>query len=131
MPLLEGVPLVLLGDEKEDEEPPPPPPPAAAAARLVGVDFGDPARAAGVLLPFPRVDTGDPGSEDCPVLSREGDGDGNTDALTLALDPDAADRLNDRGGDESAGLEAAPRFTGVCLGDTGGFLGEAAAPADP
>ena len=128
LPLLDGVPLALLGDEKDRAAPPPAP---AAAARLVGVDFGDPARNGEALVLLARVDTaGEPGGVRA-VLSLDGDGDGSTDALAaFDADGDAADRFPDRGVD-GAGLEAAPRFTGVRRGDAGGFMGDAAdAPRD-
>lgn len=131
LPLLEGVPLALLGDGKEPDPPPPPPPPAAAA-RLVGVDFGDPTtrRGEALVVLLARVDTGDPAGEACAraalCLDGDGDGDGSADALALDADVDAADRLPDRGVD-GAGLEAAPRFTGVRRGDAGGFMGDDAA----
>lgn len=101
---------------------------ADGAARLVGVAFGEPIRTEGVLF-FPRVCMGDPGDEgDCAE-----DG-GRTDAGDLPrVDGDAdATRFAARFppppgvGEERVGLEAALRFTGVFLGDAGGFLGEAA-----
>lgn len=60
------------------------------------------------------------------LLPRVGEGDGNTDALALALDAEGDDAerfaagapLPPDLGEGGAGLEAAPRLTGVLRGDT-------------
>lgn len=95
-------------------------------------------RAEEALLLLLRVGAGgDPVGGDCAVLSRAGDG--STDALAVVLafdgDGDTADRFAAGAppppdlGENAAGLEEASRFTGVLRGETGGFLGDAA--ADP
>ena len=87
---------------------------AAAAVRLVGVDFGDPSRTEGFLLLFPRVRMGDLGSTE----AAEGGAAGAA-RFTRGVSPP----LTGLGG------EPAPRLVGDLLGETGGFLGDAAAAA--
>lgn len=109
-PLLEGV---LFGEAGAF--------PRRVAARFSGADLGEPRGSAGARRSLPRVVMGEsgaggacfPGLEDCC---------GPTAAIAAARFGTEPPALG-----EEVGVVAAPRFTGVFLGDTGTLLADVAA----